>query len=77
MVLFSTVKCIPTIFGLSFEDIGGCPTKYNEKRKENLFLNNYDVVGESYKGLESLSNRLDWVFSQQKERQDYSRDYLE
>ena len=35
----------------------------------------YDVVGESYKVLESFSNRFDWDFLQQKERQKYIRDY--
>ena len=59
------VECIPTVFGLSFEDMvdvqqntmkreGKSNDNDKTHTKKELFLNNYDVAGESCKGLESL-----------------------
>ena len=69
MGCFSTVECIPTIFGLSYEDMVGVQQntmKGEGKSSDNDKTHNKDIVGESYKFLESLSNRLDWIFCNKK-----------
>ena len=54
---------VHTKFGFS-EKLSTMVTIYvNFPSRLELFLNNSDVVGESYKILESLSNRFDWNFS--------------
>ena len=98
---FPTVKCILTIFGLSYEDVvevqqntmtGEGKSSDNDKTHNNeesnspleswlslstiTFLNNYDVVGESYKILESRSNRFDYKKRTQNGARQYRRDYL-